>query len=950
MRFAVLGPVTVTRDSAPVPVSSRMGRTLLALLLVNADRTVPVHRLVGALWGDTPPPTATASLHNHVMRLRRVLGPDGAAIQRTPDGYLISLRPGQLDLHEFDDRCRRGRAALAEGRWLDTADALSAALGLWRGEPLADVPVVNLDTEDLDHIHETRLQAIEGLAEARLRLGQYGQVISELRPVVREHPWAEALHGQLMRAFYGAGRQADALKVYRDLRQELVDELGVEPSPAVRELHQRILDADAAVETDADGVDLPAGGLSTARPPVKADPPSRPSQPVQQPVPQQLPPTTRYFAARSDALATLFDLLDDTGDAPGAARIATITGTAGVGKTALAVHWAHQCAERFPDGRLYVNLRGFDPAGQPVTAEHAVRGFLDGLGMPPGRIPAAFEAQVALYRSLVAGRRLLVVLDNARDAEQVRPLLPGTATCPVLVTSRNRLASLVAIEGAQLLPLDLLTVAEARELLARRLGPETVAREAASVDELIELCARLPLALSVVAARLAMNPGFPFATLLARLADTRDRLATLNAGDTVTDVRAVFSWSYEQLSGPAARLFRLLSVHPGPDVSLPAAACLADLTPTQARAALDELADSHLLTEHAPGRYASHDLLRAYAADLARTVEDEPGRRAAAERMLDHYLHTAYAAERLIYPARDPITLRAACPGAVPEDFATAGAAMAWYDAEHLVLLAAGAAAADSGFDTQAWQLPWALTTYLVRSGRWHDVRTSQRAGLAAARRLGELRGQALAHRVLGQLCREPDERETGGAHLREALDLERRLGSLSGQADVLHSLAFWYELGVNYPEALDHAQQALELHRAAGHPSGQARLLNAVGWYRSRLGDHEQALVDCQEALALIQGTGDRNSEAQVLNSLGHLHQTLGQTAQAVSAYRQSVDVHRENGHRPAEADALVKLGDAHRAAGDLAEAQEHWRAALAILTDLGRPDAEEVRAKLSA
>ncbi|GAA2151567.1 BTAD domain-containing putative transcriptional regulator [Kitasatospora kazusensis] len=941
MRFAVLGPVTVTRDGVPVPVNARMGRTLLALLLLNAGRTVPVHRLVGALWGEAPPPTATASLHNHVMRLRRLLGPEGAAaIQRTPDGYLISLGPGRLDLHEFDEQSRLGREALAARRWHDAADALSAALELWRGDPLADVPVAGLDAGDFDHLRESRLQAAEGLAEARLRLGQYGQAIGELRPVVRDHPWAEALHGQLMRALYAAGRQADALKVYRDLRQSLVEELGVEPSPALRELHQRILDATPEPATGTD-----TGTGSTVRPPAAAEP-GRPAQPV----PQQLPPTTRFFAGRSEALGTLSRLLDSADDTPGAALIATITGTAGVGKTALAVHWAHRAADRFPDGRLYVNLRGFDPNGQPVTAEHAVRGFLDGLGTPPGRIPASFEAQVALYRSLVAGRQLLVVLDNARDADQIRPLLPGTARCPVLVTSRSRLASLVAIEGAQPLPLDLLSLADARDLLARRLGAETVAGEAAAVDELIGLCARLPLALSVVAARLAMNPGFPFEELLSRLADARDRLSTLNGGDTVTDVRAVFSWSYEQLGEPAARLFRLLGLHPGPDVALPAAACLAGLTPAQARAALDELIDSHLLTEHAPGRYLSHDLLRAYAADLARSTEDEAARAAATERLLDHYLHTAHAAERLIFPARDPITLGARHPGAVPVELGTAAAASAWFDAEHPVLLALGVLAADRGSDAHAWQIPWSLTTYLVRTGRLRDVRASQRSGLAAAQRLGDLRGQALAQRVLGQLCREPGEREAGREHLEQALDLERRLGSLSGQGDVLHSLAFWHALSDGHAEALEHARRGLELHRAAGHRSGQARLLNAVGWYRSQLGDHEQALTDCEETLTLLRETGEQESEAQTLDSLGRIHQQLGQTAEALSRYRQSADLHRANGHRPSEAVALLRLGDVHQQAGARAQAEENWRAALALFTALDHPEAASVRTRLQA
>jgi len=665
--------------------------------------------------------------------------------------------------------------------------------------------------------------------------------------------------------------------------------------------------------------------------------------------PAQLPRDVAGFAGRGEQLARLDALLGSGAtEAPAAVVISAVSGTAGVGKTALAVHWAHRVADRFPDGQLYVNLRGFDPGGQVLAPAVAVRGFLDALEVPAERIPPSVEAQAALYRSLLAGRRVLVVLDNARDAEQARPLLPGTGTALVLVTSRSQLSSLVAVDGAHPLTLDLLTEGEARELLARRLGPDWVAAEPAAVEQIVGCCARLPLALTIAAAR-AEQTGFPLAMLAAELAEVRGRLDVLDAGDAAGQVRAVFSWSYTALSSAAAGLFRLLGLHPGPDISAAAVASLAGLAPAETRRLLAELVRATLLTEHTPGRYGFHDLLRAYAVDLTHAVDPDHLRRAALGRMLDHYLHTAHTAARLLHPHREPIPLALTPPasGVTPEQLAEYGQAMAWLAAEHTVLLASVRLAAEAGFDIHCWQLAWTLTTFLDRRGHWHDRRTTWQTALTAAGRLDPA-AQAYAHRDLAaahtRLGRYPD----AHIHLQHALRLYTHIGDHTGRARTHGALGvLWVRQG-RPEQALDHSRQALALFRAAGHRRGQAHALNAVGWCHVLLGDHQQALTCCLQALTLLQEFGDRDGQAVAWDGLGYAHHHLAQHTQAADCYQHALDLSRDLGDRCLEAIVLTHLGDTRHAVGDPTAARTAWTQALDILTDLDDPDTHAVRAKL--
>jgi tetratricopeptide (TPR) repeat protein/transcriptional regulator with XRE-family HTH domain len=672
-------------------------------------------------------------------------------------------------------------------------------------------------------------------------------------------------------------------------------------------------------------------------------------------MPAQLPTDVGGFAGRTQYLRELDALLAGAGDGHGESgrvrgmAISAIVGPPGVGKTALAVHWAHQARDEFPDGQLYVNLRGFDAGGSAMTPAEAVRGFLDAFGIPPQRVPASLAAQAALYRSLLADRRMLVVLDNARDVEQVRLLLPGSPGCLVLVTSRNELSSLVAIEGAHPLTLDLLTTAEARQLLARRLGADRVAAEPHAVNQITASCARLPLALAIVAARASSHRGFFLAALAAELRQARGSLDVFDGGDASTDARAVFTWSYRTLSSEAARLFRLLGLHPGPDISAPAAASLAFLPVDRARRVLAELARASLLVEHTTGRFAFHDLLRAYATELAHSVDTGAVRHSAVHRVLDHYLHTAHSAALLLAPHGNRIIPHSSQPGATPEDLEDRERALAWLIAEHPVLLGAIRQAASMGFEAYTWQLAWTLGEFLDLRGHWHDLVAAQNVALDAARRLADRPGQAHAQQGLARAYERLGRHDDARTHYGHALRLYGELGDHTGQANVHLRLGGVFEReGGRYQEALHHAEQALELFRAAGDRSGQARTLNSVGWDHAQLGDHSRALAYCRQALTLLQEIGDRWGQAATWDSLGYVHHHLGDHGRAVACYQRALDLWREIGDRYNDAATLTRLGDDHHAAGDRTAAHDAWEHALRILDQLGHSDADRVRAKL--
>jgi DNA-binding SARP family transcriptional activator/tetratricopeptide (TPR) repeat protein len=927
--FRVLGPVEIMVDGRSAAIGAAKPRTLLALLLLDANRPVERDRLIEQLWGEDPPKAAEATLRSYVYQLRKRLPRTGSgtALHSRNKGYVLETAAGTVDAQRFEALAKAGRQALQRNRFDEGIAALREGLGLWPG-PAAFADIDAAAVRDKARlIDDLRLDVVEQCLAAELETGSPVATVAELEALTLGHPLREGFWRLLMLGLYGAGRQAEALAAYQRLYKLLDAELGIKPSPPIEELHRQILRYDPRLPS------APATATASPRP--------RPT------MPRQLPSSAAHFTGREAQLSSLDELLAAPADAAGAASAAIITGAAGIGKTALAVHWAHRVADRFPDGQLYVNLRGFDPVGQPVEPGEAVRHLLESLRTPPTRIPRDLDAQAALYRSLLAGKRVLVVLDNARDLDQVRPLLPGTAASLALVTSRNSLSGLIA-HGAVPLTLTGLDAEEAARFLAHRLRGGRTAAEPEAAERIIEACDGLPLALAIVAARAAARPDFSLTALAASLADAHDRLDALADPDPAVDLRTVLSWSYRALTADAARLFRLLSAHPGPEITAAAAAAVAGLAAQQANRLLVELSRGHLLNEPAPGRFAFHDLLRAYSAELAETVETEQERREATRRLLDFYLHTAYAASRLTDPNRDPIPLADTPADITPLRLADGETAMAWFASEGAALATAVQSAAEQRFDTHCWQLAWTLRDHLDR-GPWQAQTAVWQTALEAARRLDDAEAEVRVSRPLAMAYHQIGRTDDARALLGRTLVLCRDLGDRVGEAHAHLIQGRFWERQERFDEAIDCARRALELYRDSDHHEGQGSALNAIGWYHSMTGDHRTALAYCEEAMKLMASIGDRHGQATAADSLGYAHHHLGRHTQAIAFYEHALALYRDLGSRTGEADTVVNLGDAQHAIGDIEAAQRTWRRALAIFDHLGHPDAAKVRARLA-
>ncbi|QOC92043.1 AfsR/SARP family transcriptional regulator [Micromonospora craniellae] len=918
LRFDLLGPLSVSRDGHPVDLGSVKQRLLLALLLTRPGEAVPTDDLVTVLWGDQPPASAGANIRTYVRGLRQAIDRDGRIVT-TAGGYLLRVEPDERDLDHFDAAVARGRTALTSGDPVQAEAELAQALALWRGPALAGLPLPRPLSRWVGQLAERRLLAEEDHAGTQLALGAAAQVIPRLRALLERHPLRQRAWAHLMTGLYHSGDVAGATAAFRQARQVLAEETGMDPGPELTRLHDDILHH-------------------------RFPPPAAPAPTATRTRPAQLPLTTPDFVGRREHLARLDAVVGHPSGGPTSVVVTVVCGMAGVGKTTLALHWAHRVADRFPDGQLHVNLRGYDEC-EAVSPADALLGLLEALDVPLARIPSSLHARTGLYRSLLADREMLIVLDNARDADQVRPLLPGAGRCAVVVTSRDQLSTLVAAEGARLLTLDVLTDTESTHLLRSRVDGSRLDAEPAAVAEMIETAGRLPLALSIVAARVATRPTFPLEAVVAELRAPENRLAVLADGD----VRRVFSWSYEALSPDAARLFRLLGLHPGPELSGSAAAALLGWPRVAVAPVLQELTRLHLLTEHRPDRYAFHDLLRSYAAELAQADEPVGQRWAAHRRLYDHYLHSAEPAGRLVQPQWPSVTALPALPGNVHVPMADQDAALAWFTAERHVLLRVVRQASATGFDAYAWRLAWALTTFLAPRGLWQDQLAAQQAALESAERLDDLEAQATANRLLGRAAYRLGEHDTAGDRLQRAITLYDKLGDQGGLAQTLHNYTeHCFVLG-RRDEALTHAHEALRLYRLAGNRAGEGRALNAIGYIHAVQGNHRQAIADCTEALAQQRLIDDRNGQAATLDSLGFAYHGLGEYQSAVTCYEQSIELFRDSADRYHQAETLTRLGETRAAMDDLDGAAAAWRLAAAIYDDLGDPAAEGARRRLA-
>ncbi len=917
--------MTVRHGGMAIHLPRGKQRAVLAALLLSANQALPLDEIASVLWGADPPPSADVTIRNYVRRLRRGLestGPD--RLTWVPRGYMISVATSELDVSRFEALTGAAAGAARDGNWERAAAEARAALTLWRGEPLTGVESDELAVREVPRLAELRLQVLQTRIDADLQLGRHGEVVAELGELAAAYPLREQLHALLMLALYRCGRQADALAAYQQARQSLVAEIGIEPGPELREMHRRILAADPALAAPWPA-SPPAGGAALTGP--------------DQSIPRELPSRVPQFVGRGSELATLTGLIaPDGADASGALAIVAIGGTAGVGKTALAVHWAHQVAARFPDGQLYMNLRGYDP-GQPVPPGDVLARFLRALGVPGTGIPVDPDERAARFRSLVAGRRMLVVLDNAGSAEQVRPLLPGSGTCVTVVTSRESLAGLVARDGARRLVLDMLPATEAVGLLRELIGGRVDA-EPDAATALAEQCSRLPLALRLAAELAVAQPDESVASLAAELDDLRRRLDLLDAnGDARGAVRAVFSWSYQRLDPEAALVFRLAGLQPGPDFDRFEVAALADTSPEQAGRVLSVLARAHLIQPAPSRRYTMHDLLRAYARERADAEDGAGGQKKALTRLLDRYLYTASAAMDVLFPAESNRRARLPAPAGPLPPVEDPADARAWLEAGLSNLTAAIEHAAHHGWPTHAVRLAGTLFRFLEATGRYPEIGTIYGCSLSAARYFGDRAGEAEALNNLTVIDLRQSRYPQAADRLRQSLALYEETGDHLGQARALGNLGIVRFQQGRYQEAESYQQRAREQYRRIGDGAGEPRTLNNLGITQLRQGRYQEAADGFQFALALHP---DSDTESYCLANLGVALLRLRRYHDGTSHLNQALARSRQTGNLACEAYCLTNLGLADLMQGRFRQAAAHLGRAVAICRKDGDQSAE--------
>ncbi len=990
VRFRILGPLEVWTGQGWGGIGAPKWRALLAALLLNPGQAVSTDRLIAELWGDDPPDRAANLVSVYVFRLRRLIDDaEGRVLTTRAPGYQLQLAPGDVDAGRFEALVGQGRQALAHGDFRSAAATITEAIGLWRGPALADVPPSALVTAEAGRLEESCLDAVELRLEADIGCGRHAELVPELRRLVSSQPLREGLWSLLIRALDRAGRHAEALAAYGEARQVIADELGVDPGPELQRLYQNLLTADLATQREP-----PAGPSPTApmaardwghrptspgrgghRPGPAADAPRRPAEgsrrrgphsPGSRRVPAQLPADVGDFTGRALHLERLCRLVTEARrkDSP-AVTVAVVAGAPGLGKTALAIHAAHTLRPDFPDGQLYVSLLG--GRQQPVPADEVLARFLRDLGVDGSRVPVDAEERAALYRTRLAERQILIALDDARDAAQVRPLLPGTGSCAVIITSRHRLS---ALAGSRLIDLDVLGDDEAAELFTRVIGADRAAAEPDAVRDVLTICAGLPLAIRIAGARLAARPGWSVRTLADRLTDQRRRMDEFTAGDLA--VRACFQVSFDALPRGAspegrpsgsprsagradpAHVFRMLGVWQGPSIDVRAAAALIGRPEQDVVEALEVLVDAHLLESPAPDRYAFHELLRAYAADRAQADEPGPAIDDAIGRVVTWYLRTADAAASVVSPHRarvPPPTSPSrfmAEPGREPLAFGAADQALAWCEQERANLVAATRQAAERGRHDIAWKLPVAAMVCFDFHGYRTEWITTHRIGLASARALGDRAGEAWVLNNLGMVLSQQRDNAAIG-YFAQAMTIRRETGDLQGQAQATNNLAFHYRFLGRYEEAAATLLEALDLQRQVGHRYGEAITLCNLGEACLELGRYEEATAWSRDALAVVREIGSSRLEGYARYNLGRIDLSQGRPAEAAGQLGQALDLHHAAGDRYGEAQDLQYLGYTHVQAGRPADARQDWERARRLFESLGDDTlAAELRTRL--